>query len=151
MTYTQWHIGLSQPWHFLVGELVHMPSKLWYITPLVQNLTFGYVKLFLQLIVKQSKTRTHGFTATIGCSDHSLCTVCSTSKYLSRRGITNTWAVKYLLFSLSNGLPITKKMFEQIFKNWLSPTHVNPDNYLSHSLRIGSATPTGQLGFNPMK
>ncbi len=39
---------------FRAGELVHMPSKVGYITPLVQDLTLGYVndKLYLQLIIK---------------------------------------------------------------------------------------------------
>ncbi len=65
---------------YRAGELVHMPSKLGYIPPLVQDLTFGYVngKLFLQLLIKRSKAR----TATLGYSIHSLCTVCITAKYL---------------------------------------------------------------------
>ncbi len=70
---------------FSAGELVNMPCKLRYITPLVQELTFGYVngKLFLQLSIKLSKIRTDGFTATIGCSGHFLCAVYSTAKYIS--------------------------------------------------------------------
>ncbi len=123
-----------------------MPSKLGYTSPLVQDLTFGYVdeKLFLQLIIKRSKTTTYGFTVTIGCSGQSLCTICSTARYLSRKGITNTWGVKHLLFSLSNGSPITKEMLVKKMKSWLSHTGINPDNYSGHSLRIGCAMLAGK-------
>ncbi len=78
---------------FRPGELVHMLSKLGYKSPLVQDLIFGDVdgKLFRQLIIKRSKNTTHGSIATIGYSCHSLCALCSTAKYLSRKGITNTW------------------------------------------------------------
>ncbi len=138
---------------FRAGELVSMLSKLGYETPLVEDFKFGYVdgKLFLQLIIKRSKTTTHGFTATIGCSGQSLCAVCSTARYLSRKGITNTWGVKHLLFSLSNGLPIKKgNVCKKEIKTWLSHKGVNPDNYFHHSLRIGCAMLAGQLGFTPL-
>ena len=73
-----------------------MPGKLGYMPQLVQDLTFTQVngRLAMHLIIKKSKTTTHGFTATIGCSDNLLCVVCSTTKYLAGRGIKNTLGVK---------------------------------------------------------
>lgn len=133
---------------FRAGELVTVPG---YLPPQVKHITFAQCNglSYLQLVIKRSKTKPHGFTATVGCTGHVLCAVCSVANYLHIKGITNTCNNQDPLFTLSNGFPITKCLFVNKFRVLLSLAAIDPTNFSGHSMRIGCATLASQLGFSP--
>ena len=138
---------------FRAGELVVTPGRGQQTTLKVTDISFGVCndKIYMQIIVKCSKTKPHGFTATVGCSGHMLCAVCTLIKYLNRKGITHTGGNLSPLFTLANGLPITKPFLASKIKQYLLSISVDPTNYSPHSLRIGCASLAGQLGFSPFE
>jgi len=138
---------------FRAGELVVTPGRSQQVTPRINDISFGFCNniMYMQLVVKCSKTKPHGFIATIGCSGHMLCAVCTVIQYLHQKGITHTRGNVSTLFTLANGVPITKPFLASKLKQYLLSISVDPTNYSPHSLRIGCASLAGQLGFSPFE
>ena len=59
-----------------------------HMTPSVSQVAFTSNGLVMNFSVKRSKTCIHGFSRTIGCSNHDICAVCTMRNYLASRGPT---------------------------------------------------------------
>ena len=97
--------------------------------------------------VARSKTKPHGFSVTLGCSGHSICAYCSLQAYLQLRACGGYPSSNTALFLFASGKPVSKLHVTNYIKSLVASLGWKPENFASHSLRVGLASTAGSLGF----
>ena len=139
------HFGCLRCAEFTVpNQLAFNPSIHLNLNDIVfHNLSTG--EKFFTIQIKRSKTdrKNLGFTIYIGCSGHQVCGYCAMHAYYfkhSQKGKTGP------LFQFSNGCVMTRALFVQQTKMYLSLLGFNSSQYSGHSFRSGGATTAAAAG-----
>ena len=114
---------------------------------LLNHVTFGHYagKWYMVLRIPRTKTRPHGLTIHIGCSGHPVCAVCTMWSYLTVRN-TVTVSPTDFLFSLAEGLPLSKQNMNNKIKALVTMLGLPSDKFSTHSLRAGVVTSGAAVG-----
>ncbi len=117
-----------------------------------QNLALSDIKYkffqgmsFISVNIKRTKTKSHGYSAVIGCSGHVVCAVCTLKQYIQIRSILPFSSPALLVFN--NGLPINKTWFLSRTHHLISLIGLQASSYSLHSYRAGAATCASFQGF----
>ena len=95
--------------------------------------------------VVRSKTRIHGMTVTLGCSQVEICAPCKMVNYLKSHEESHVKADSFL-FQLQ-GSPLTSSMVNCFIASLVQAAGWDSSLYSAHSLRAGAASSAAQAGF----
>ena len=115
--------------------------------PVVGQVSFNKVKKFLHFKVLRSKTSKHGFTSTVGCSEHDICAYCTLLAYLKSRSITGDLSDTSPLFLDQESRPLSKTKLDRTLKAVVASLGWDPSTFSTHAIRAGTASSAAQAHF----
>lgn len=101
----------------------------------------------MTVTIPKSKTTTHGFSVSLGCSLTELCAVCTLRYYLKLRYNSTYCDVSQPLFVHSDQTVLTKSVFNNYIRKLAGQLSLNPSLFSAHSLRSGATTSAAAAGF----
>lgn len=101
----------------------------------------------MTITVPRSKTTSHGFSVSLGCSLTQICSVCTMKSYLKLRYSSTNCDLSHPLFVQSDGTILKKSVFTAYIKKLAGQLGLNPCKFSAHSLRSGATTSAACVGF----
>ena len=96
--------------------------------------------------VLKSKTSSHGYTCSLGCSGSKICAFCTMNTYLGYRVRSAKVTAGDPLF-ISGQKVVSAKMVNGYIKSSVKALGWDPSGYSAHSVRAGAATTAALKGF----
>ena len=116
-----------------------------HVAPRISNVTFSDTGV-MKYKVSRTKTKSHGITVTLGCSQTDICAPCTMTQYLKSRGsVSHVKADSYLFACQGN--PLTSPNVNAFITDLVQSAGWDPSQYTAHSLRAGAASSAAQAGF----
>ena len=116
-------------------------------------LCIGNVTFFKQnelqcmtISIPKSKTTSHGFSISLGCSLTQVCAVCTLRCYLKMRYSTQC-DISHPLFVHSDKTVLKKSVFNTYIRKLVSQLGLKSEKFSAHSLRSGATTSAALAGF----
>ena len=116
-----------------------------HLIPRVSSITFT-TEGVMKYKVARSKTKSHGMSVTLGCSQAEICAPCTMIKYLKSRGTTSHVKADSYLFTLQH-MPLSASNVNTFICSLVQAVGWDSTKYSAHSLRAGAASSAALAGF----
>ena len=114
--------------------------------PTIDCVQFSTDLKVMYYTVRRSKTKVQGFTVPVGCTEGSVCPVCTMAVYLASRKKGGTMSRDSPLFMLE-GKVLVASAVNSMIQKVVGDLGLDQKHYSTHSLRSGAASTAANVGF----